>query len=230
MKQPAVIFLSAFNRHRCPRLCTMKQLAVIFLLTLGYASKAEAQSFLDTLKSKKAGEGTVTVTQSREIDELVNSAKLMKSVPAADSQQQRTQKDAAGNIAKGKPEQHKNAATGEHSRDMGHGNAADDTADALPTAPSKKVMLNSRKITGYRIQVYSGGNSRADRQKAESTGSAIKMKIPELPVYVHFYSPRWICRVGNFRTYQDADIILKKLKGMGYRQACIVKGKITVGY
>lgn len=230
MKQPAVIFLSAFNRHRCPRLCTMKQLAVIFLLTLGYASKAEAQSFLDTLKSKKAGEGTVTVTQSREIDELVNSAKLMKSVPAADSQQQRTQKDAAGNIAKGKPEQHKNAATGEQSRDMGYGNAADDTADALPTAPSKKVMLNSRKITGYRIQVYSGGNSRADRQKAESTGSAIKMKIPELPVYVHFYSPRWICRVGNFRTYQDADIILKKLKGMGYRQACIVKGKITVGY
>lgn len=91
-------------------------------------------------------------------------------------------------------------------------------------------MRNSRKVTGYRIQAYSGGNSREDRQKVESIGSAIKSRFPSLPVYVHFYSPRWICRVGNFRTYQEAESILKELKSMGYKQACIVKGKITVAY
>ena len=67
-----------------------------------------------------------------------------------------------------------------------------------------------------------------DRQKAESIGSAIKMRFPDQPVYVHFYSPRWICRVGNFRSYAAANQLLKKIRAMGYRSACLVKGKITV--
>ena len=71
-----------------------------------------------------------------------------------------------------------------------------------------------RKVTGYRVQAYSGGNSRADRQKAENIGNAIKMRFPDLPIYVHFYSPRWICRVGNFRTYQEANEVLKEVKSI----------------
>ncbi len=85
-------------------------------------------------------------------------------------------------------------------------------------------------MTGYRVQAFFGGNSRADRQKAERTRNAIKSMFPDLPIYVHFYSPHWICRVGNFRTYQEANEVLQEIKGMGYSQACIVKGKITVAY
>ena len=48
------------------------------------------------------------------------------------------------------------------------------------------------------------------------------------PIYTHFYSPRWICRMGNYRTYNEANSYCKKLKAMGYKQACVVKGKITV--
>lgn len=108
---------------------------------------------------------------------------------------------------------------------------AGSATDELPVVDtSKKVMRGGKKITGYRVQAYSGGNSRADRQKAESIGNAIKQRFPDLPVYVHFYSPRWICRVGNFRTYQEANEVLAEIKDMGYRQACIVKGKITVAY
>ena len=99
-----------------------------------------------------------------------------------------------------------------------------------PVDTSKKMMRNSRKVTGYRIQAYSGGNSRADREKANRIGNDIKMKYPDQPVYVHFYSPRWICRVGNFRSYGEAEQILRGIKAMGYKQACIVKGKITVAY
>ncbi len=94
----------------------------------------------------------------------------------------------------------------------------------------KKIMRNSYKVTGYRIQAYSGGNTRADREKANRIGDDIKHKYPEQPVYVHFYSPRWICRVGNFRSYSEAAQVLKGIKAMGYKQACIVKGKITVAY
>lgn len=89
----------------------------------------------------------------------------------------------------------------------------------------KKVMRGSYKVTGYRVQAFAGGNSRNDRLKAEQTGNAIKMKFPDQPVYVHFYSPRWICRIGNFRSLVEAKKMLAKIRAMGYRQACLVKGK-----
>ena len=95
---------------------------------------------------------------------------------------------------------------------------------------SKKVMLNGYKINGYRVHAYAGGNTRQDRIAAERVRNAIKMKFPNQPVYVHFYSPRWICRVGNYRNYEEAAWMLGQLKKMGYKSATIVKGKITVQY
>lgn len=95
---------------------------------------------------------------------------------------------------------------------------------------SKKVMKNSYKVTGYRVQAFTGGNTRNDRQAAENVGNAIKRRFPEQPIYVHFYSPRWICRVGNFRTYEEAHAMLMEIREMGYKQASIVKGKISVQY
>lgn len=95
---------------------------------------------------------------------------------------------------------------------------------------SKKVMRQSYKINGYRVQAYLGGNSRADREKAQQIGNAIKRKYPLEPIYVHFYSPRWTCRVGNYRTYEDAKKMLDNIKKMGYKEATILKGKITVQY
>ena len=95
---------------------------------------------------------------------------------------------------------------------------------------SKKVMRKSYKVNGYRVQAYLGGNSRADREKAEQIGNAIKKKYPLEPIYVHFYSPRWTCRVGNYRTYEEATKMLNNLRKMGYKQATILKGKITVQY
>ena len=91
-------------------------------------------------------------------------------------------------------------------------------------------MKNTHKVTGYRVQVFTGGNTRNDRIKAENVGNAIKSKFPEQPIYVHFYSPRWICRVGNFRTYEEAHELLQEVQKMGNKQASIVRGKINVQY
>ena len=78
------------------------------------------------------------------------------------------------------------------------------------TTLSQKMIRGGHKITGYRVQAFAGGNS------------------PNVPVYVHFYSPRWICRVGNYRTYEEAHQMLVSLRNLGFDQATIVKGKITV--
>lgn len=92
----------------------------------------------------------------------------------------------------------------------------------------KKVMRGARKVTGYRVQAFAGGNTRADKTKAQQAGNDIKMRFPDQPIYVHFYSPRWICRVGNYRTLNEATHMLNAIKGMGYKAAVIVKGQITV--
>ncbi len=207
----------------------MKQFAVILLLASGFTLQAGAQSFLNELREKKQGQGTVTVTQSQEIDELVNNTKLIRSQPA-DTQPEATEKHGyTENKAVATSHEHANRDTAESpASSRSASQRAGTETESLVIDTSKKVMRGGRKVTGYRVQAYSGGNSRADRQKAESIGNAIKMRFPDLPIYVHFYSPRWICRVGNFRTYQEANEVLKEVKSMGYRQACIVKGKITV--
>ena len=103
------------------------------------------------------------------------------------------------------------------------------SARSRPADVHKKVM-KGMKINGYRVQVFAGGNSRSDRLKAERAGDNMKSLFPSEPVYVHFYTPRWICRIGNYRTYEEAYEILKKVKQQGYDSAIIVKGKITVQY
>ena len=80
------------------------------------------------------------------------------------------------------------------------------------------------------MQAFAGGNTRADKQKAQRIGNDIKMNFPNEPVYVHFYSPRWICRVGNYRSMEEANKMLYEIRKLGYKQALIVKGKITVQY
>lgn len=79
------------------------------------------------------------------------------------------------------------------------------------------------RSVGFRIQVYSGGNTREARQEAERAGHKVKAAMPELPVYVHFYTPRWGCRVGNFRTYKEAQKVQKKIKKLGFKQAIILR-------
>ena len=98
------------------------------------------------------------------------------------------------------------------------------------TVDMHKKVMKGYKINGYRVQVFAGGNSRNDRLKAERAGENIKTAMPGIPVYVHFYSPRWICRIGNYRTYEEAHEVLRRVKQLGYDSAIIVKGKITVQY
>ncbi|MFA4045778.1 SPOR domain-containing protein [Prevotella sp. PCHR] len=204
----------------------MKQFVVILLLVSGSFVHVHAQSFLESLRKKEQGRGTVTVIQNAGIDELVNNAKLSKT-PNTPAVKPVEEKKTVGKTAADTRETAGRNTSVTQSAGI---NKSDNAADSPNVSHGKKVMTNTHKVVGYRIQAYSGGNSREDRQKAERISSAIKSRFPEMPVYVHFYSPRWICRVGNFRTYEDAVKMLKEIKGMGYTQACIVKGKINVRY
>ena len=193
---------------------------------------ASAQSsFTQRIQQSKSGEGQVTVTQDKAITELVDGT-------AAPVQQQTTPKPSEQSVQKPltqKDNVRQEAKTQQQTPAEEKRQLAIERQESTPDTTyvdesRKKVMKGGYKINGYRVQVYAGGNSRDARQKAEKTGREINSLFPGEPVYVHFYSPRWICRMGNYRTYEEAHQILNAVKKLGYNSAIIVKGKITVSY
>ena len=85
------------------------------------------------------------------------------------------------------------------------------------------------KVQGYRIQAYAGNNTRQSKSEAYGVGSQIKSYFPELSVYTSFNPPRWLCRVGDFRSIEEADAMMRKLKSTGvFREVSIVKDQINV--
>lgn len=193
----------------------MRRLVLTIVLCAGCWIAADAQStFTEQLQQSKNGEGKVTITQDKDIEKLVNTP-----TPATPAKPQQTAKPTE------KSDKDKTSVDLKDIDDLTDGTAVPDTIDFR-----KKVMKGGTKVNGFRVQVYAGGNGRTDRMKAQRTGDEIKSLFPSEPVYVHFYSPRWICRMGNYRTYEEAHDILTRVKQLGYQSAVIVKGKITVYY
>ena len=202
----------------------MKRIAIIAILTVLCISGAQAQTFLDRLKKPTKDKAVVTITQDAAIDKLVNGNNATnatietKKAPANTTKKENATSNTATSNATS------NTATPSSNTSASHASSTEEPD------MSKKVMKNSYKVTGYRVQAFAGGNTRNDRRTAETVGNSIKRRFPEQPIYVHFYSPRWICRVGNFRTYEEAHAMLLEIREMGYKQASIVKGKISVQY
>jgi hypothetical protein len=89
---------------------------------------------------------------------------------------------------------------------------------SVGTKPVRKMKAN-----GYRIQVYAGGNSRM--------AGKVKSYFSDMATYTHFQSPRWICRVGDFRTYEEANQALHELRATKqFDEALIVKSVIQIPY
>lgn len=104
--------------------------------------------------------------------------------------------------------------------------------DLLGSAPIGESVRGERKLlktTGYRVQVYAGNNSRLAREEAFGVASKVKEYFPQLSVYTHFSSPRWLCRVGDFKSIEEADAMMRKLKATGiFREVSIVREQINI--
>jgi hypothetical protein len=85
------------------------------------------------------------------------------------------------------------------------------------------------KASGYRVQVYAGNNSRVARQEANEVADNIKKEFPELSVYAFFQPPRWLCRVGDYRSIEEADAAMRRLKATGkFKEVSIVREQINI--
>ena len=187
---------------------------VLFIIHCSlFISPVGAQTFTQNIQKKMAGEGTVTIHQDKSIDELVN-APVETPKPKQTNNKPTTPKPTSGKTTSATPE-----PTSPH-----------DTTIVKRQEPDTLTNVHRRsyKTTGYRVQAFAGGNTRRDRQRAEQAGRSLRELFPGEEVYVHFYSPRWICRLGNYRTYDEAHSKMLEVRKMGYESATVVKGKITV--
>lgn len=175
----------------------------IGLLGMMLALPLSAQTFTERLEQVEEGKGRVVIHQDPAIERLVNGSPEKKEERQAD----RTVQSSA--LKKNDPDSSTSIVKGD------------------TTAP--KVYRSKYTTVGYRIQVYSGGNSRAAREQAMRKGNQVKKYFADMPVYTHFYSPRWTCRIGDFRSYAEASRALSELKSTGaFGEAVIVKCKIQV--
>ena len=192
-------------------------LAFAFLISHFSFLICNAQTYTQRIQKTTQGQGTVTIHQDEAIDELVNgvaAATPKKDNKPAVKPQTNTQKPQTATPT---PKPQTPAVAVDQPETA--------TVDSIETNAGPKRTI---KTTGYRVQVFAGGNTRRDRQRAEQAGNALRQLYPGEEVYVHFYSPRWICRLGNYRTYDEAHEKMLEVRKMGYESATVVKGKITV--
>lgn len=94
------------------------------------------------------------------------------------------------------------------------------------TATEAQRTLKGR---GFRVQVYAGNNSRQARNEANRVAEKVKEEFPEMPVYTYFQPPRWLCRVGDFKSIEEAHVAMRKLKGTGnFKEVAIVREQINI--
>ena len=191
----------------------MRRLISIVTLCVGILVSANAQMFTERIQKTTSGQARVTIHQSDSISKLVNSEMLGSrgnKQPTATTPSSATSRPVTTSTT----------------------SPTNTTSPASPVTPQgeegEAAPVRFMKAKGYRVQAFAGGNSRVDRQRAEATRNNIKAHFPNVAVYVHFFSPRWICRVGNYRTYEEAHDMLVSLQSLGFNQCTIVKGKITV--
>jgi hypothetical protein len=85
------------------------------------------------------------------------------------------------------------------------------------------------KVSGYRVQVYAGDNSRKAREEASRLASGIRDIFPSVEVYTYFALPHWVCRVGDFPTIEEADNMMRKIKNEMYlKEVFLIKEQINI--
>ena len=180
----------------------IKNYYLLFIICLFTLGAFAQETFTQHLTRQVAGEGRVVLHQDAEIDALVNS-------PAAH----------AGN--------HSSTVKPVH---QGH---TETDSTSLAAEPVREVHSGHRsQMVGYRIQVYAGGNSRKSKSEAHYMGNLVRSNFGnEMAVYTSFISPRWVCRVGDFKSREEAAEQLRKMRAtQKFSEASIVKSKIYVYY
>lgn len=86
------------------------------------------------------------------------------------------------------------------------------------------IAKSYKKTEGFRVQIFSAGNSRTDKENALKVQSKFEELFPEHKAYTNFVSPRWVVRAGDFATRSEALLLIEKIKQANFTyEARVVK-------
>ena len=225
--------------------------SLIALLSLSFLpslSLLAQTTYTGHLRSAQEGKGTVVVIQSDAIEQVVNNTSKPKGQTSAAKNQngkqpehpaQKPQQGTATSSA-----QHKGQASGsshpgaegtQHAQASAGGHTAEGAAHSSASRPATATRHYEErarhKAQGYRICIFTGGNSRADKNKAIQMGNKCRAKFGELAVYPSFIAPRWVTYVGDFRTHQEAQkyVTLIRRARLSY-EVRVVRSEVNLPY
>ena len=204
--------------------------------------------FMLTAVAAVNAQGSVTVSQSSEIDALVNGKKAQKKNNKNQKKVESQNETARPTIKMPDTKQLVVPKIEDHKPEIArpdnstlqpirtkvvkrlvrrpHVPSWDETEDTRIV--TKRIKKGTQKVIGFRVQVYSSGNTRIAHQQADKAGQKAKELFPDQPVYVHFYPPRWMCLVGNFTNYNAAKKIMRTLRKEGYPHANVIRMMVTI--
>jgi hypothetical protein len=95
------------------------------------------------------------------------------------------------------------------------------------------VQVNGRapQIEGYRVLVYSGNNSAQARDEANRMAEYMRENYPGAEVYVVFEPPVRACLYGDYRTREEAEAVMYRLRATRkFKEIAVRKSLINLPY
>ena len=87
------------------------------------------------------------------------------------------------------------------------------------------------EVEGYRVLLYSGNNSRQARDEANAMANYMRDRYPGAEVYVVFEPPIRSCLYGDYRTREEAEAVMYKLKATRkFKEISVKKCMINLPY
>lgn len=189
------------------KLCNRCLFLAILLCMPFLALAVCAQSFTRHLQEPVQGQGKVVINHDARLDSIVNGLIYVPS-----KSEIKTKVESKQSI-----------------QESMHKSTQSKVSEALPIGQVISGASVRERVKGYRIQVFFGGNQRKDQTKAQQLGAKVQSRYPELRAYTSFESPHWRCRVGDFKTQEEAAPYVRKLRSSGYcPDATVVRSEIFV--
>ncbi len=214
------------------------KLLFALLFFISSLSLGAQTTFTGHLRAAEQGKGVVVIIQSDEIEQAVNRKKTASAASSAKETKTpspQTAQKHTSEPSKTTPKQSHAAdsAKKNHTETEKAGHTSDVTSEHSTTGATTRHYTERarRKAQGYRICIYTGGNSRADREKAVKMGNKCRAKFSELASYPNFIAPRWVTYVGDFRTREEAQKYVTRIRkaNISY-EVRIVKSEVNLPY
>ena len=224
----------------------MKYILFILFASLCSLQLSAQNTYTEKLRKNDPTKGSIIINHSSEIDEAVNGTSKKKvgstASPAAKTSNSDKNKQVEKNRHTEKHEEKhakgENAQSSSNDSKAKEHNATEHKKASTPSNNNTKVNGQKHyvnrarhKARGFRICIFTGGNTRADKVKAIEMGQKCRNLFKELAVYPSFEAPRWVTHVGDFKTRQEAQKYVTRIRRarISY-EVRIVSSEVNVPY